>query len=166
MIGIWQREPIEVFGSGVARDCSNRDANLRSGAPNCWIWCNTPTMTSGPGVVPGSGWCNDGITIDLVSPLTIVVIFDRLHRCADRRFFLPAHRHLMDGPAPWQTPSRSEVVHLGCQRPRIAIVIVLVPFDIEKREACFCVADGKVERCVVRKLFDDELLERRGQHSW
>src|SRR5207244_11754391 len=56
---------------------------------------------------------------------------------------------------------------LDAEQLPFGIVTVLVSFDGEKREACFCVAQGEVEPLVRRQFFQGELidgcLERRGQ---
>ena len=43
------------------------------------------------------------------------------------------------------------------------IVIVLVAFDVEKRESGIAVAHCKIERLIRRKFFDYQLLERRAK---
>src|SRR4029077_17466147 len=43
---------------------------------------------------------------------------------------------------------------------RVGVVIVLMSFDIEKREAGFGVAHRKIEPCVGRRPFYDELFKR------
>ena len=69
----------------------------------------------------------------------------------------------MAGQARWQTLLKSAVSAGYAERLRIGIVVVLVSFDIEKRESRFAVAHSEIESRVGREFFDDELLKRRAQ---
>jgi hypothetical protein len=123
---------------------------------------NLPTITSGPGVVPGFGLGSAGKTIDFGSPLTSCVtsigciralmeIFPTAESASAGRPRAAANSFDIRSRPPWNR------VTAPC------IVIVLMSFDFEKREACFRVAHSHVERRLGRELFDDELLERGRQ---
>jgi hypothetical protein len=55
MIGLRQCEPIQISSSRVARSVAIARPTCVPALPNCCIAGKSPTITSGPGLVPGSG---------------------------------------------------------------------------------------------------------------
>ena len=49
------------------------------------------------------------------------------------------------------------------EQPRIGLVIVLVSFDLKKRESRLGIAHSEIERRIGGKFFDDKLLKRCGE---
>ncbi len=126
-----------------------------------------PTITSGPGFgVSGlSVCCRGGITNDCGCPLASCVI--SIGCIAAPTETVPTAAPASVGrPSAlansFETRSRPLLMVSDCA---LAIVIVMVPLNIEKRESGVAVAHGKIESLTRRELFNYKPVERRAKRS-
>ena len=90
---------------------------------------------------------------------------DGLHRRADGNFTRNRTSIRRAAKGLGEFRRNYEAAAGDAERPRFGLIIILVSFDLKKRESSLGVAHSQIERRVWRKFFDNELFERCGERS-
>src|SRR6476646_4591274 len=168
MVAVRQSKPIHVDRPFVAGIGSQRESHAA-------IYCATVQLRQadqpadddvGAGDIPPARlvqrWQSRGFDIAV---LVDVYDLDGLHRRADRNLARDRTSIRRAAKRLGEFRRNYEAAAGDAERPRFGLIIILVPFDLKKRESSLGVAYRQIERRVWRKFFDDELFERCGEPS-